>query len=106
MAILASFHTRSTDDIPERIDSMELAWLVHQVEQKYGVGHGGSWGALTKRNWRATVIDPNDARGFDQNRVTLRLNEEVASVEEYIADGLLTDGEAVTRVLEFARRVI
>lgn len=37
VAILASFHTRSAEDIPERIDSMELAWLVHQVEQKYGV---------------------------------------------------------------------
>ena len=35
--ILANFHTRSAEDIPERIDSMELAWLVHQVEQKYGV---------------------------------------------------------------------
>lgn len=37
VAILASFHTRPVDDIPERIDSMELAWLVHQVEQRYGV---------------------------------------------------------------------
>jgi hypothetical protein len=35
--ILASFHTRPFADIPERIDSMELAWLVHQVEQRYGV---------------------------------------------------------------------
>lgn len=35
--ILASFHTRPLADIPERIDSMELAWLVHQVEQRYGV---------------------------------------------------------------------
>jgi acyl carrier protein len=30
-------HTRPVEEIPERIDSMELAWLVHQVEQKYGV---------------------------------------------------------------------
>ncbi|MFL6145694.1 MAG: hypothetical protein ACJ72N_28000 [Labedaea sp.] len=37
VAILASFHTRPVEDIPERIDSMELAWLVHQVEQRYGV---------------------------------------------------------------------
>ena len=37
VSILASFHTRSPGDIPERIDSMELAWLVHQVEQRYGV---------------------------------------------------------------------
>jgi fermentation-respiration switch protein FrsA (DUF1100 family) len=29
-----------------------------------------------------------------------------SAFEEHIVDGLLTDGEAVTRVLEFARRVI
>ena len=29
-----------------------------------------------------------------------------SAFEEYVADGLLTDGEAVTRVLEFTRRVI
>jgi hypothetical protein len=37
VAILASFHTRPLEDIPERIDSMELAWLVHQMEQRYSV---------------------------------------------------------------------
>jgi hypothetical protein len=37
VAILASFHTRPVEEIPERIDSMELAWLVHQVEQRYHV---------------------------------------------------------------------
>ena len=37
VAILASFHTRPVEEIPERIDSMELAWLVHQVEQRYDV---------------------------------------------------------------------
>lgn len=35
LEILSGFHSRSVDDIPERIDSMELAWLVHQVEQRY-----------------------------------------------------------------------
>lgn len=29
-----------------------------------------------------------------------------SAFEEYISDGLLTDGEAVTRVLEFVRRVV
>ena len=33
--ILAGFHSRPVEEIPERIDSMELAWLVHQVEQRY-----------------------------------------------------------------------
>jgi len=37
VAILANFHTRPVEEIPERIDSMELAWLVHQIEQKYSV---------------------------------------------------------------------
>jgi hypothetical protein len=37
VAILAGFHTRPVEEIPERIDSMELAWLVHQVEQRYHV---------------------------------------------------------------------
>jgi acyl carrier protein len=53
VGILASFHTRPAEDIPERIDSMELAWLVHQVEQKYGVrlelddGQLGRMGTVT-----------------------------------------------------------
>lgn len=37
VAILADFRAQPTDEIPERIDSLELAWLVHQVEQRYGV---------------------------------------------------------------------
>ncbi|QFZ24617.1 hypothetical protein EKG83_30960 [Saccharothrix syringae] len=37
VAILAGLDGRSADDVPERIESMELAWLVHQVEQRYGV---------------------------------------------------------------------
>jgi len=37
VAILASFGSRPVDAVPETIDSMELAWLLHQVEQRYGV---------------------------------------------------------------------
>jgi hypothetical protein len=37
LAILADFRARPPEEIPERIDSMELAWLVHQVEQRYGI---------------------------------------------------------------------
>ncbi|HEY3004413.1 MAG TPA: acyl carrier protein [Kribbellaceae bacterium] len=37
VAMLASMGERTPDQVRERIDSMELAWLVHQVEQKYGV---------------------------------------------------------------------
>ncbi len=35
--MLAGFGGRTTDQVNERIDSMELAWLVHQVEQRYGL---------------------------------------------------------------------
>jgi aldehyde:ferredoxin oxidoreductase len=35
------------------------------------VGHGEDWGAITKLNWRSTVIT-DEARGLDQNRVVLR----------------------------------
>lgn len=36
VAMLASFGSRPADAVPETIDSMELAWLLHQVEQRYG----------------------------------------------------------------------
>jgi acyl carrier protein len=35
VAILAAFGDRSPDEVPESVDSMELAWLVHQLEQRY-----------------------------------------------------------------------
>jgi aldehyde:ferredoxin oxidoreductase len=46
--------------------------LTFKVQMRYGVGHGGSWGMLTKHNWRVTVVEPDDNRGLDQNRVTPR----------------------------------
>ena len=39
---------------------------------KRGVGYGGSWGAVNKSNWRSSVIEPEDTRGFASNRITLR----------------------------------
>ena len=45
------------------------------------------------------IVPISDTRaGTDRIRGT--------AFEEHVADGLLTDGEAVTRVLEFTRRVI
>jgi acyl carrier protein len=35
--MLATFGDREPEAVPERIDSLGLAWLVHQVEQRYGV---------------------------------------------------------------------
>jgi hypothetical protein len=37
VAMLATYGDREPGDVPEAIDSLELAWLVHQVEQRYGV---------------------------------------------------------------------
>ncbi|CAG7641370.1 acyl carrier protein [Actinacidiphila bryophytorum] len=36
VAILAAFGDRPPEEVPEGIDSMELAWLVHQIEERYG----------------------------------------------------------------------
>ncbi|MFC9328924.1 phosphopantetheine-binding protein [Kitasatospora sp. NPDC057015] len=35
VAMLAGFGDRTPQEVPEGIDSMELAWLVHQIEQRY-----------------------------------------------------------------------
>jgi hypothetical protein len=35
--MVASFGDRPVAEVGERIDSIQLAWLVHQVEQRYGV---------------------------------------------------------------------
>ena len=37
IAMLATYGNRDPEAVRERIDSLELAWLVHQVEQRYGV---------------------------------------------------------------------
>ena len=35
--MLAGLGARQDGDTREQLDSMELAWLLHQVEQRYGV---------------------------------------------------------------------
>ena len=40
------------------------------AQRKKSVGHGEAWGAITKLNWRSTIIT-DEAKGLDQNRVTL-----------------------------------
>jgi acyl carrier protein len=37
VAMLATYGDRRPEQVPEAIDSLELAWLIHQVEQRYGV---------------------------------------------------------------------
>jgi hypothetical protein len=36
VAMLATYGDRRPDQVPEAIDSLELAWLIHQIEQRYG----------------------------------------------------------------------
>jgi len=36
VAMLATYGERHPDEIPETVDSLELAWLIHQIEQRYG----------------------------------------------------------------------
>jgi aldehyde:ferredoxin oxidoreductase len=44
----------------------------YTTDQRRDVGHGGSWGAITRHNWRATIIEPAHSEGFDANRITMR----------------------------------
>ena len=34
--MLAGYGERTPQEVPETVDSLELAWLIHQVEQRYG----------------------------------------------------------------------
>ncbi len=34
--MLATYGDRQPEHVPEAIDSLELAWLLHQIEQRYG----------------------------------------------------------------------
>ena len=34
--MLATYGDREPEQVPEAIDSLELAWLMHQIEQRYG----------------------------------------------------------------------
>jgi acyl carrier protein len=36
VAMLATYGERQPEEVPEVIDSLELAWLMHQIEQRYG----------------------------------------------------------------------
>ena len=36
VAMLATFGDRRPEQVPEQIDSLELVWLIHQVEERYG----------------------------------------------------------------------
>jgi acyl carrier protein len=35
IAMLATYGERTPEQVREKLDSLELAWLIHQVEQRY-----------------------------------------------------------------------
>jgi acyl carrier protein len=36
VSMLATYGDRQPEQVPEAIDSLELVWLIHQIEQRYG----------------------------------------------------------------------
>jgi acyl carrier protein len=36
VAMLATFGDRQPEQVTETIDSMELVWLIHQIEERFG----------------------------------------------------------------------
>ncbi len=36
VALLATYGDRQPEQVPEAIDSLELVWLIHQIEQRHG----------------------------------------------------------------------
>lgn len=36
VALLATYGDRHPDEVPETVDSLELAWFVHQLQERYG----------------------------------------------------------------------
>ena len=54
VAMLATYGDRRPEQVPEAIDSLELAWLIHQVEQRYG-----GWTSTTTRS---PACPPSPAR--------------------------------------------
>jgi aldehyde:ferredoxin oxidoreductase len=74
---------------------------------KRGVGYGATWGAVNKLNWRSSVIEPEDTRGFDANRITMRpcfqcnvLAPWVAEIGEGAYKGELLQFNGGTEVLD------
>jgi acyl carrier protein len=37
VAMLATFGDRQPEQVTETIDSLELVWLIHQIEERFGV---------------------------------------------------------------------
>jgi hypothetical protein len=57
VAMLAAFGDRRPDEVPEGLGSLEVAWLLHQVEQRYGVTLDLSDDELVRMSTVSNVVD-------------------------------------------------
>jgi acyl carrier protein len=57
LAILAAYGERMPEQVPEDIDSMELAWLVHQLDQRYGRALDADDAALARMGTVTGVVE-------------------------------------------------
>ena len=64
--MLATYGDRSPEQVRERIDSLELAWLIHQVEQRHSVAldlDDDSLNEMSTLDGAATVLSRALTRG-------------------------------------------
>lgn len=64
VAMLATYGERSPEEVPESVDSLELAWLIHQVEQRYGRPFDADDEALARMTSVSAVVEVLGDLGF------------------------------------------
>lgn len=64
IAMLATYGERTPDEVPETVDSLELAWLIHQVEQHYGRPFDADDDALARMTTVTAVVRVLAELGF------------------------------------------
>lgn len=64
VAMLATYGERSPEEVPESVDSLELAWLIHQVEQRYGRPFDADDDALARMTTVSAVVEVLGDLGF------------------------------------------
>ena len=57
LALLAGYGERSPEQVPEDIDSMELAWLLHQLGRRYGRALDSDDALLARMGTVTGVVD-------------------------------------------------
>ncbi|MGW5355917.1 hypothetical protein ACWERV_36095, partial [Streptomyces sp. NPDC004031] len=92
LAILAAFGDRPPEEVPETVDSMELAWLVHQLESRYGATVPDS--SLVRMTTVTTVLDelaaltgPSDDPGTKPDGPAAGVDDPAAAPDGPRADG-------------------